>query len=457
MFLLQLLRDLGEESKIENSKEFNNKLSNVISELRTNQTDIGNPEQEEKKDEHKFDDNLFDPKMKNLYSEYHVAMGKNANLGTKLTRDFEEFVTNRENMTPEDKQEIIDKINTINNENEIENLIKQHLEDTNHAWNRIMNDFKENIGLTTSLTTIRKIEQKHGLESRDVIKANEAHPNLIENIFETIDTKDKAYWLGLMYSDGGISIDSRTEAKRLDFDLKSEDSELIERFVDFLGGNKEKIRDRDWKLKDGGISLGKGIYIWNNKLCDDLMKHGVMLRKSKIIEYPEHSLKTREDNLSFLLGCFDGDGTEGTSCITSGSNKFLEQIKDKFNIPNKIGTDIREDKNSGNTYKNHNLYLGAKLFNEMLDSYENSLERKRIRLDLREGMKLRDKESLSQKISQNAWRGGTEKKLNITAEDLKKSVWEKPLYQIAKDNGVSITTVRNWCKKYGIKRPSQGY
>jgi len=221
-----------------------------------------------------------------------------------------------------------------------------------------------------------------------IIRSNAAHPNLKEEIFNVIDTKENAYWLGFLYSDGGISIDKRNKAKRLDFDLKKEDVGVIERFVDHIHGNKNKIRLRKWKLKGDQISLGKSIYLWNNRLCNDLLKHGLMFRKSKIIEYPEKSQKSREINLAFLLECFDGDGKEGTSCLTCGSKKFLYQIKKKFNIPNKIGINIRKDKKNGKTYKNYELYLGAELFNEMLDNYKYSLPRKRIRLKPRKGMSI---------------------------------------------------------------------
>lgn len=77
--------------------------------------------------------------------------------------------------------------------------------------------------------------------------------------------------------------------------------------------------------------------------------------------------------MAFLLGYFDGDGTLGTSRITSGSKKFLLQIYKKFDIKNKIYS-----------YRgNHKLYLGAELFNEMLDNFQESFFKKRIRLSYR--------------------------------------------------------------------------
>lgn len=83
------------------------------------------------------------------------------------------------------------------------------------------------------------------------------------------------------------------------------------------------------------------------------------------------NLKSRELYLAFLLGYFDGDGTIKTSKITSGSQRFLEEVKEIFKIRNKIHT--RKGA--------FDLYLGADLFNEMLDNFRKSLNRKRIRLE----------------------------------------------------------------------------
>ena len=84
-------------------------------------------------------------------------------------------------------------------------------------------------------------------------------------------------------------------------------------------------------------------------------------------------MNSRELYQAFLLGFYDGDGTIKTSKITSGSIKFLEQIKKKFKIPNKI----HKKKGVGFAY---DLFLGVNLFNEMMDNYKDSLSRKRHKL-----------------------------------------------------------------------------
>jgi hypothetical protein len=48
-------------------------------------------------------------------------------------------------------------------------------------------------------------------------------------------------------------------------------------------------------------------------------------------------------------------------------------------------------------------------------------------------------------------------KANIAKEDLAKLVWEKPTSQIANDLGISDTTVKKYCKRFGISKPPRGY
>lgn len=43
------------------------------------------------------------------------------------------------------------------------------------------------------------------------------------------------------------------------------------------------------------------------------------------------------------------------------------------------------------------------------------------------------------------------------SDELKKLVWEMPSVEVAKMFGVSDTTVKKWCRKYGIEKPGRGY
>lgn len=203
------------------------------------------------------------------------------------------------------------------------------------------------------------------------------HPNLKERFFETIDTNEKAYWLGVMYADGYIveEFDKYRTYYRIGLKIKIEDEELIDRFIRTLGLNPEnKHKYKELQEIEGEFYEVEyfRIHFANQVMAGDLMTHGVIPKKSKIIRLP--CLNSCELYLPFIFGCFDGDGEQGTSRLWSGSREFLEDIKNKFDVPNEI--QYRES-NLGSVW---GLSLGPKLFNAMLDSYEDSMPRKRKRL-----------------------------------------------------------------------------
>ncbi len=174
---------------------------------------------------------------------------------------------------------------------------------------------------------------------------------LNEQYFEKIDTKEKAYWLGFLYADGYM-----TQRFRLGIGIHKDDEILIDLFLQHLEADTFKKRYyRNYAI----------IELMNKKLCGDLVRHGVVPRKSKIIEFPK--LNSRELELTFLLGYFDGDGKTGRTTIVTGSRLFLEQIKTVFQLDNKITIKKR----------GYEMCLGAELFNAMMDNYKLSLPKKK--------------------------------------------------------------------------------
>ena len=110
----------------------------------------------------------------------------------------------------------------------------------------------------------------------------------------------------------------------------------------------------------------------NDKFAQHLIKHGFIVGKMKSKNIELLDLANRGLYLAFLLGYYDGDGKVGKTIITSGSSKFIHQIKESFNIPYKIWRTDSEWEGVG-----YNIYLGMDLMREMLANYKNSLHRKR--------------------------------------------------------------------------------
>ena len=264
--------------------------------------------------------------------------------------------------------------------------------------------------------------------------------------FEKINTLEKAYWLGFIFADGHIS----KNMDRFRIRLSKKDKIHLEKICNILRISSKNIKEEISKETNKEYSR---LTIYNKKLIRDLLFHKVVPAKTKIIELPE--LGNRELYLAFLLGYYDGDGTKGTSRIKSASRKFLEQIRSLFNIKYEIKLldgekKIRSHDGSIRIIKGkcYVLVLGADLFNEMIENYENSLQRKRF--------KFGTKEERIQKMKLNAWKGRHEKKLKASKAEIEKLVYLIPKFKIGKLYGVSGRTISNWCKKWNIKSPARG-
>jgi len=254
------------------------------------------------------------------------------------------------------------------------------------------------------------------------------HPQIKDDYFDIINTKEKAYWLGLLYADGNLGKDDRITLVQ-----NFENSILVYRFAETIGFNIDKIEIHENENK-------VLVRIGNKRLAAGLKKYGIKPAKSKIIELP--NFENRELNLAFLLGYYDGDGTINTSRITTGSLKFLEQIKAKYKIKNKI----RTRKGA------FDLHLGSDLFNEMLENYEYSLPRKRIKLQSSEERNQRLLQEREKVFKKAARLGGLAKrKLYLSKEELQDLLSYTNVSEIAEKYSVAKNTVYRRIKELNIK------
>ncbi len=246
------------------------------------------------------------------------------------------------------------------------------------------------------------------------------HPNLRMDYFENIETREKAYWLGFLWAE--VYLGERSE---ITLDLSNKDEILIDRFIKALGLNPD-YKNGFQRKKKTGIKKYVRIRFKCKKMERDLLNLGYKPAKLKETQLP--SLNTRELELAFLLGFFDGDGKQGKTSFHLGSKKILDQIKEKYEVPH----DVYPDKDGTSWY----FSLGGKLFNEMMYNYKNSLERKRkiFRVPLKESLKSR-----------------------ITKEKLEKLVWKMQLKEICEKYRVYRRILVDLCNEWEIKRPPPHY
>lgn len=162
---------------------------------------------------------------------------------------------------------------------------------------------------------------------------------------ENIDTSDKAYLLGYIFSDGCLSYDKHSKRERIT--IVSNDLQIIKEFHKIMTPQKSIYQQ------------GKSYKIVSNNFNDIrlLKEYGVSYNKSLTIEFPliENALLP-----DFIRGIFDGDGcvyinkTRSNNIFyeylnvsfTTGSLRFANGLIDAlalFNIKARLNKDCRKN------------------------------------------------------------------------------------------------------------------
>mgnify|MGYP004487909371 FL=1 len=147
-------------------------------------------------------------------------------------------------------------------------------------------------------------------------KAKLNNPNANERFFEKIDSEEKAYFLGLLISDGNVFKDNTGRQASISITLDLKDEYILQKFKKVLNVNTSISKD--------GRGCGQ-IAIRSNFMADDLKQYGVVPRKSYITYLP----KINDIYMSHLIrGILDGDGSilAKLSPKQDGHNRYLHSI-----------------------------------------------------------------------------------------------------------------------------------
>lgn len=191
-------------------------------------------------------------------------------------------------------------------------------------------------------------------------------------IFDTIDTEEKAYWLGFLYADGYVC----GYHYQVELSLSSVDIDHLFKFKYFLND----IRSED-VIK---ISKVKNRYTRSRYIVGDqhfherLVELGCTPNKSLTLKFPNRTIFNSEDLVfDFIRGYLDGDGclysSKGRLAIEIiGTYGFLEGIREyfpNFSIPKKDNRSScyritcsrrNADTISKRLYENSSIYLTRK-------------------------------------------------------------------------------------------------
>lgn len=209
----------------------------------------------------------------------------------------------------------------------------------------IIQDYQEGLSLAAvgrkwhcDPSTVKNILKAYNVSTRNRSEARRQflHYTLNEDIFDKIDIPEKAYWLGVMYSDGYISKTKYTNKFGISVSLK--DKEWLEKYKTFLNYSGEvKIYETVEGSYKAGVQYAR-LLIGNNKIVDDLEKWGVVEHKSKVLK----TLPKIDFLDDFIRGYIDGDGSlrKDYPCFQiSGTQEFLLSIAKYLKIDYRLYPD----------------------------------------------------------------------------------------------------------------------
>lgn len=168
------------------------------------------------------------------------------------------------------------------------------------------------LGLTNSIVAYY-INSTVGLRS---CKEAARKYSLNEEYFNTIDTEEKAYWLGFLYADGYVS-KSTTNQKNIGISLANIDYNHIVKFKKAISATYP-IHTYVSKSGYSKNTIYSRLQITSDKMFNDLVKLGVVEHKTLTLKAPNIDECFYSH---FIRGYIDGDG-----CITTHRPKNGRKI-----------------------------------------------------------------------------------------------------------------------------------
>lgn len=171
--------------------------------------------------------------------------------------------------------------------------------------------------------TIVKILQEFGVKQLSGGEVRRKYK--IDNYyFENIDNQNKAYCLGIFFSDGTVS----KNGNYIGISLQEKDKTLLDKLNMEFGGNR-KLSLIEYNKKNKNWQNQYFLSISCKQMHDDLIKHGAVPNKSLILEFP--TTVPQDLIRHFVRGYFDGDGSiskKEDRCTLISTESFCNTLAD---------------------------------------------------------------------------------------------------------------------------------
>jgi hypothetical protein len=164
-----------------------------------------------------------------------------------------------------------------------------------------------------------------------------------DDIFDVIDTEEKAYWLGFLYADGYVY---NQTSYSLELTLAEKDKLHLEKFKSFIGSTSE-LEHKKVSINQKHFNAYR-LTVCSKNISDALINLGCVQNKSLKLKFPT---KVPYELINhFMRGYFDGDGSIG--CYSNslrfsvlGTKEFLDGYKEVLCKESNLNTDNKYEMN----------------------------------------------------------------------------------------------------------------
>lgn len=176
--------------------------------------------------------------------------------------------------------------------------------------------------------------------------------SLNEHYFDKVDTKEKAYFLGLLYADGC----NKENKNNIQITLAETDKYILEKFKYELSCNSP-LRIEHSNNKNPNRQNTFRLSISSKHMSQQLAKLGCFQRKSLTLKFPTEEQVPKHLLNHFIRGMWDGDGSITISknqpyCKLTSTSYFCDSLKEilnNINITSGVHRMKRSIKNNNTT------------------------------------------------------------------------------------------------------------
>jgi len=167
--------------------------------------------------------------------------------------------------------------------------------------------------------------------------------NTDESQFNTIDTPNKAYFLGFLYADGN----AHSKFYHIKLKLQEKDNQILEDIKNRFGLEQKILNS---KTTNPNAQNQRALIICNKVIYYDFIKHGIRPNKTFKLSFPWFLDKKLYSH--FVRGYFDGDGCisfdekrRSSTMSICGTNEMCSELK--IILKESIGVDsqVSQDRN----------------------------------------------------------------------------------------------------------------